>query len=111
MGVIVWYFYPSTTEDLAKIPKSHPAYGFYQIAKNGSTSLAVCESYGGREIIPNDYEQIEHLGQGVFTLRQISTGKKYLGVSFGVGEVIVKIKCCCWEIENGEDFYSMQKDE
>jgi len=104
MCVIAWYWYPSTSLGPAEIPESHPAYDFYQIAKKGSTSISVCQSYGGREITPNDYENIEMLGQGVQTLRQLSTGKKFLAVSFGEGEAIVTLKACCWEIENGKEF-------
>jgi hypothetical protein len=49
------------------IPETHPAYDFYQTAKRGRTTLAVCEAHGGQEIYPNDYEILERLGQGVFT--------------------------------------------
>lgn len=87
------------SEKPAPIPKTHPAYGFYQIAKRGPTSVNICESYGGKEIYPNDYEVLNILGQGVFTLREKSTGKKYLGVSFGEGEILVKNCTCCWDID------------
>ena len=82
------------------IPKTHPAYGFYQIAKNGPTTVDFCESYGGSQIHRDNYEEIENMAEGVFTLREKSTGKKYLGVSFGVGNVLVVTRTCCWEIAN-----------
>lgn len=107
LGIIVFLisiiigtlFSCSKVEESSPIPKSHPAYGFYQIAKRGPTTLVVCQSYGGREIFPNDYETLEHIGQGIFTLREKATDKRYLGVSFGEGEIVVTIKTCCWEIE------------
>ena len=52
----------SDSKSTLPIPKSHPAYKFYQIACAGPTTLAVCESYGGVEIFPIDYEVIEILG-------------------------------------------------
>ena len=82
------------------IPKTHPAYSFYQIAKTGSTTVDFCESHGGRQISRNDYEEIENMAEGIFTLREKSTGKKYVGVSFGVGNVLVTTRTCCWEIDN-----------
>jgi len=84
------------------IPKSHPAYSFHQIARRGPTTVGVCEAHGGREIYPNDYEVLEILDQGVVTLREKSTGKKFLGVSFGEGEGLVTLCTCCWEL-NPED--------
>ena len=81
------------------IPDTHPAYAFYQIVKRGPATLAVCESYGGREIYPNDYEIQEHIAQGMFTLREKSTDKTYLGISFGEGTFLVTISTCCWELD------------
>jgi hypothetical protein len=97
---IVMIFISGCTESDRQNPisETHPAYGFYQIAKRGPTTLAVCESYGGKEIYPNDYEQLESLGQGVFTLRENSTGKEFLAVAFGEGEIFVTVKTCCWEM-------------
>lgn len=81
------------------IPETHPAYDFIQIAKRGPSTLAVCESHGGKEIYPIDYEILEHIAQGIFILREKSTDKKYLGVSFGEGKVLVTVKTCCWETD------------
>ena len=85
----------SPNENLS--PKSRQAYDFYQKARNGSTTIEVCESYGGKVIVPNDYKTIEHLGQGIFILRQISTNKSFLGVSFMEGGLLVTERICCWE--------------
>ena len=81
------------------IPKSHPAYTFYQIGRVGPTTLAVCESYGGIAIYPVDYEIIESLAQGVAKIRQKSTGKIYLGVAFSEGGMITTVDLCCWPWE------------
>jgi hypothetical protein len=78
------------------IPETHPAYEFYQIAKSGPTTLNVCESYGGKEIYPNDYDVIETPAQGVAIIKQKSTGDSFLGVSFGEGGIVVTVKMCCW---------------
>ena len=81
------------------IPKSHTAYSFYHLAKNGPTTVDFCESHGGRQIDRNNYKVLENIEEGIFTLREKSTGKKYLGVSFGVGNVLVATRTCCWEID------------
>lgn len=96
LGLVVWC---TESNEPEPIPKSHPAYGFYQTAKRGNTTLAVCESHGGKEIYPNDYEILENIDQGVFTLQEKATGKKYLGVSFGEEGLIVTLKTCCWKID------------
>lgn len=89
----------SNSDTSSPIPKSHPAYDFYQIAKSGPTTVEVCESFGGREIFPNDYTVTEDLAQGVFMVRQHSTGKEFLAISFAQGSMLVTICACCWEIE------------
>ena len=66
----------SDSNTTSPIPESHPGYKFYQIASAGPTTLAVCESYGGVEIYPIDYEIIETLSQGVAKVRHKSTGKR-----------------------------------
>lgn len=86
----------SDSNTTSPIPKSHPAYKFYQIAKAGPTTLDVCESYGGVEIYPIDYEIIESLAQGVAKARHKSTGRTYLGVAFSEGGVITTVDLCCW---------------
>jgi hypothetical protein len=58
--------------------------------------LDVCESYGGKEIYPIDYDILENLDQGVTKIQQKSTGDIFLGVSFGEGGMIVTVKMCCW---------------
>ncbi len=88
----------SKANNESPISQTHPAYEFHQIAKSGPTNLTTCESYGGKEIYPNDYERIKSLAQGVFTIKQIPTGRKFLAVSFGEGKVITTIKACCWEL-------------
>jgi len=82
------------------IPKIHPAYKFYQIAKSGPTTLDVCESYGGKEIYPIDYDVLKVLAQGVVKIQQKSTGNLFLGVSFGEGGAVVTVKMCCWPEKN-----------
>jgi len=77
----------------------HPAYKFYQIAKNGPTTLSVCESMGGIELHSNEYKIIDNIDQGMFRLRETSTGIKYIGVSFAEGKYIVTIRTCGWEEE------------
>lgn len=89
----------SDSNKTSPIPESHPAYKFYQIAKTGPTSLDECESYGGVEIYPIDYEIIESLAQGVAKVKHKSTGKIYLGVAFSEGGVITTVDLCCWPWE------------
>ena len=60
--------------------------------------MKVCESHGGFEIYPNDYKFLENVDQGILTLRQKSTGKKYLGITFAEDGALLTIKTCCWEI-------------
>jgi len=88
----------SNSDTSSPIPRSHPAYDFYQIAKSGRTTLEFCESFGGREIYPNDYTVTEDIDQGVFKIRQHSTGKEFLSVSFAEGGMLVTVKTCCWEL-------------
>jgi len=90
----------SDSESAVPIPESHPAFAFYQIAKRGRTTIEACKSHGGIEIYPNDYRKLENLDQGIITLRQKSTGKKYLCVSFAEGGVLLTLKTCCWETDN-----------
>ncbi len=82
--------------DSSVIPETHPAYEFYQIATSGPTTLDVCESYGGKEIYPNDYDLLENIAQGISIIKQKSTGDFFLGVSFGEGGMVVTEKMCCW---------------
>ncbi len=82
--------------DSSVIPETHPAYEFYQIAKSGPSTLDVCESYGGKEIYPIDYDIIEIPDQGVSIIQQKSSGDFFLGVSFLEGGMIKTLKMCCW---------------
>jgi len=89
----------SDANTTSPIPESHPAYKFYQIAMTGPTTLEVCESHGGVEIYPIDYEIIESLAQGVAKVRHKSTGEIYLGVAFSEGGMITTVNLCCWPWE------------
>ena len=61
------------------------------------TTLALCESYGGKEIDPDDYDVLENPVKDVFIIQQKSTGDRFLGVSFGVMAArVVTEKMCCW---------------
>lgn len=97
--LIIIFIACSNSEIPEPINKSHIAYGFYQIAKSGKTTVKVCESFDGKEIYPIDYTVIDNLAQGVFKIKQKSTGKEFLAVSFGEGDMIVTVKTCCWEVE------------
>jgi len=51
-------------------------------------------------IYPINYEPLTDLAQGVFALREKTTGKEFLGVSFGVesGLGMVTLETCCWPL-------------
>lgn len=55
-------------------------------------------------IYPINYEPLTNLAQGVFTLREKTTGKEFLGVSFGVesGLGMVTLETCCWPLPLAE---------
>ena len=93
---IALFIFGCGKDDSSVIPKTHPAYEFFQIAKSGPTTLEVCESYGGKEIYPIHYDVLENLDQGVVKIQQKSTGDFFLGVSFAEGGIIVTVKMCCW---------------
>ena len=93
---IALFIFGCGKDDSSVIPNTHPAYEFYQIGKSRKTSLDVCESYGGKEIYPNDYDILEIPAQGVAKIQQKSTGDFFFGVSFGEGGMIVTVKMCCW---------------
>jgi hypothetical protein len=82
------------------VPKDHPTYAFYDIAKKGRTTIDVCEAYGGREMFPKDYDVDKVLAQGAFTLTHKSSGSGYLGISFMEGEMLLTMKTCAWKINN-----------
>lgn len=107
--LVLWlWFKPyldhSTRDEKIPIPRSHPAYEFYQIASRGPTTSEVCLSFGGKEIAPVDYTEIEHLAQGISRIRENSTGKQFLAISFGEGHIIVTLNHCCWKYESIENW-------
>ena len=101
-----------TTEQSIPIPDSHPAHSFNSIAARGPTDVATCESYGGIEIVPNDYDILDIHDQGIFTIRQRSSGSEFLAVSFAEGSggrllvdefgqpLVVTLKTCAWPVES-----------
>ena len=92
----------SDSDSKNPISKSHPAYNFYKIAASGITSVVGCEYYGGKEISLNKYIITEIISQGIFIIKQNSTGKEFIAVSFGeslLGETLVVVNTCCWEIK------------
>jgi hypothetical protein len=82
------------------VAESHSAYPFYRLASSGPTTLEMCHSFGGIEILPIDYEKAATLGQGVFTITHKSTGKRFLAISWSEGGIVSTINTCCWPLEN-----------
>jgi hypothetical protein len=81
------------------VPESHPAHRFYAIASKGPTTIETCHSFGGVEIPPIKYATSESLGQGVFTIIEKPSGKKFLAVSWSQGGFISTINTCCWPLD------------
>lgn len=101
------------TEQSIPFPDSHPAHTFNSIAARGPTDTATCESHGGIEIVPTDYDILDMLDLGIFTIRQRSSGGEFLALSFAEGSgwgrllvdefgqpLVVTLKTCAWPVES-----------
>lgn len=87
---------------LPEIPRSSPIpqtmKEFIEISDKGATTVQVCETYGGREIFPINYEKLSSIkDERVFVVQKKETGQIYECIYFGEGEFIITMKSCCWE--------------
>ncbi len=84
-------------EILRSSPMPQAMKEFIEISDKGATTVQVCETYGGREIFPINYEKLSSIkDERVFVIQEKETGQIYECVYFGEGEIIITMKSCCW---------------
>jgi hypothetical protein len=81
------------------VPESHPAHQFYAVARKGPTTIETCHSFRGVEIPSIKYERGKSLRQGVFTITEKASGKKFLAISWSEGGIVSTINTCCWPLD------------